>query len=303
MAGRKINERQIVFLNLGIILILITFFYTLKMNQKKTIEDNQNKTEMPSEAGNNQTTQFEITEHPMLMTPNKGFPQKNILLGKHNQKEKDSMLVTIDRQFGNKEGMLMHREAYDAFLKMNTAARLDGISFTILSAYRDFNHQKRIWENKWTGRQVLSENKKATDIADVNERALEIMRFSAMPGASRHHWGTDIDINNLNNNYFNSGRGKREYDWLKANAPQFGFCQPYTPRSDRKDKGYEEEKWHWSYLPLAAIYLQTLMDSIDYNDIAGFEGWETAKSNKIIENYIMAIDSACFDHQLPFIRQ
>ncbi len=50
-----------------------------------------------------------------------------------------------------------------------------------------------------------------------------------MPQASRHHWGTDVDINSVEPEYFESGQGLKEYTWLQENAWKFGFCQPYTP--------------------------------------------------------------------------
>ncbi len=64
-----------------------------------------------------------------------------------------------------------------------------------------------------------------------------------MPGA-RHHWGTDFDLNALNNAYFNTKDGKRIYDWLTQHAAEFGFCQPYTAKGgpDGRPIGYEEEK-------------------------------------------------------------
>lgn len=220
-------------------------------------------------------------------------PDINLLLGKHTRKQTDSILVVIDQNYANRKGMRMHKEAYQAFLAMHQAAAKDGIELTIISAYRNFNHQKRIWENKWNGVQQLSDGAIATNIKNPLERATEILRFSAMPGTSRHHWGTDIDINSLNNNYFLNGKGKDEYDWLNRNAPRFGFCQPYTPRDNRELKGYEEEKWHWSYLPVAALYLSTYKDSVDYRHITGFDGWESAQALDVISNYVLAIDLKC----------
>jgi LAS superfamily LD-carboxypeptidase LdcB len=225
-------------------------------------------------------------------SPKNDIP-KNLLLGQPNRQQRDSLLVTVARNLANREGMLMHHEAYEAFLKMREAASADGISLTIVSAFRDFDHQKRIWENKWYGRQVLSGNIMATSIDDPVERAREILRFSAMPGTSRHHWGTDIDLNSLNNNYFLSGRGKQEYDWLVNNAQQFGFCQPYISRNLRNEKGYEEEKWHWSYMPVASKYLAAYTENVSYEDIQGFAGMETAQSVGVIENYVKPIAEKC----------
>ncbi len=221
-------------------------------------------------------------------------PSKDMLFGQVDLAASDDFML-IDSRYANREGMYMLREAYEAFLEMHAAAASDGISLTIISALRTFDHQKRIWENKWNGRQVLHGNIRATSIADPKERALEILRFSAMPGTSRHHWGTDIDINSLNNSYFDSGQGKREYDWLVANAGRFGFCQPYTEHGTGRVGGYEEEKWHWSYVPVSSQYLQAYMDTISYDDIKGFEGWETARQIGVIERYVMDVGKGCRD--------
>lgn len=144
---------------------------------------------------------------------------------------------------------------------------------------------------------MLSGNIYATSINDPVERALEILRFSAMPGTSRHHWGTDIDINSLNNNYFNSGRGKQEYTWLQENAHEYGFCRPYTRKGSTRDAGYEEEKWHWSFMPVAKVYLTTYADSVSYNHLKDFQGWETAREIDVVKNYVMSIDNRCLTFQ------
>ncbi|TVQ88038.1 MAG: D-alanyl-D-alanine carboxypeptidase family protein [Bacteroidetes bacterium] len=231
------------------------------------------------------------TEEPM---PEISEPDKNILLGKLSSSQRDSLLSPIEIKYASRDGMYMHHEAYDAFVEMHEAAKGDGIELVIISAFRDFVHQRRIWNNKWNGQQVLSGNIYATDIANPADRALEILRFSAMPGTSRHHWGTDVDLNSLNNKYFEYGRGKREYEWLKENAERFGFCQPYTARGENRQQGYEEEKWHWSFKPVAAVYLRTFADSVAYDDISGFEGWETARQLNVIDNYVLSVNKDCF---------
>ena len=65
-----------------------------------------------------------------------------------------------------------------------------------------------------------------------------------MPGTSRHHWGTDIDMTDMSVAFYNTRKGKKMYDWMSKNAAKFGFYQPFN--ANRKD-GYQEEKWHWSY--------------------------------------------------------
>ena len=113
---------------------------------------------------------------------------------------------------------------------MYDAAKKEGITLKIISATRNFATQKIIWEGKWTGKR-LHESKEnlAKTIPNPTERAIKILRWSSMPGTSRHHWGTDIDLNKLNNSYFEKGEGLKIYNWLIANASSFGFCQPYSP--------------------------------------------------------------------------
>lgn len=224
----------------------------------------------------------------------KTIPQisKETLLGKIDPAT-DTNIVPVDRSYTSRSGMFMHSEAYEAFKNMYEAAKRDGIGLVIISAFRDFDHQKRIWENKWSGNQMLYGNVKATDISDTVERAKEILRFSAMPGTSRHHWGTDIDLNSFQNQYFETGEGKKVYEWLMQNAESFGFCQPYTPHGQGREGGYEEEKWHWSYMPVADQYLKAYEIVVNYEDIKGFDGYETAEQIRVIENYVKDINSSC----------
>ncbi len=218
--------------------------------------------------------------------------EKDHLLGNINPAGSE-LMVKVDSRYASREGMFIHKDAYNAFKKMHEAAKEDGIDLVIISALRTFDHQKRIWENKWNGRQELFGGIYATDIEVPVERAKEILRFSAMPGTSRHHWGTDIDLNSLQNSYFESGEGKKVYQWLKSNGKSFGFCQPYTPHGQNRGGGYEEEKWHWSYKPVAGKYLEAFNNKIDYDDIKGFDGYETAKEVNVIKKYVMDIDPQC----------
>ncbi len=269
-------------------ILLTTMLSLIACNEAGKDDEKENKTEFFNPLAAYQISAPEITKiQPAFM------PDKTNVIGKPSKSVRDSLLTIVPQTLATRTGMLINKEALDAFQQMHNAAMDDGIELKIISAFRDFSHQKRIWENKWNGIQVLSGNIKATEISDPNQRALEILKYSAMPGTSRHHWGTDIDINSLNNTYFENGKGKTEYDWLRENASNFGFCQPYTPRDQRNNKGYEEEKWHWSYMPVAAVYLQIFADSVTYADLQEFDGWETAQQLNAIENYVMAIDINC----------
>ena len=196
--------------------------------------------------------------------------------------------------YTNKSGIYLHKEALASFKEMYEAAKAAGISLIIKSAARNFNYQKSIWEAKWSGARTLSSGINAqTDIKDPADRAKEIMKYSAMPGASRHHWGTDIDLNAFDNAYFSSGEGKVLYDWLLANASKYGYYQVYTPKGSERPSGYEEEKWHWTYKPiskyLTAYAKATMKDSL----LSGFSGSETASQLKVTEQYILGIHPSC----------
>ena len=186
--------------------------------------------------------------------------------------------LKVDSKYANKE-IYLHKKTCEAFKAMADSAKTDGIDFTIVSGTRNFNYQKSIWDRKWT----------TSDASSGLAKAKQILEYSSMPMTSRHHWGTDIDINDLNNSYFESGQGKKEYEWLKAHANDFGFYQPYTDKSLNGRTGYNEEKWHWSYMPLAGPYLQFYNNNITDADITGFKGSELAGEIKMVETYVNGV--------------
>lgn len=162
----------------------------------------------------------------------------------------------------------------------------------VASSTRTFYDQKAIWEAKWNGERLVDAKKLNEHEKDPMKRALIILKFSSMPGSSRHHWGTDLDFNVLTNSYYETGEGKTFYLWMCANASRFGFHQPYTKN---RTKGYEEEKWHWSYTPLSKIFLKdwnelsALMDFSEGKD--SFAGAKTAW--KLAYEYVNGINEEC----------
>lgn len=203
--------------------------------------------------------------------------RKAELLGELNP-EANRNFDRIKERYASRPGMYLRDEAYDAFRKMWKAARKEGIELTIISAFRSRQYQAGIWNRKWN-----------TFSGDDSSRVRKIMAYSSMPGISRHHWGTDFDLNALNNAYFESGSGLKVYQWLQKNAARFGFFQPYTAFDDWRDSGYREEKWHWSYCPLAERFSKAYRQTIDYTDIGGFPGAEWAQSFAVIERFVMGI--------------
>ncbi len=184
-------------------------------------------------------------------------------------------------------------DVYEAFLKMRAEALKEGISLTIVSGARNFDRQKTIWEAKWNGERKVEGKNLAEEVKDSVERARLILLYSSMPGTSRHHWGTDIDINSLEDDYFLSGKGKAEYDWLIRRASEFGFCQVYSPKGKDRPFGYEEEKWHWSYMPVASVLLRNYLSQVSESDISGFAGCGVTSQMKVKDRYVAGINPAC----------
>ena len=210
---------------------------------------------------------------------------KDFLLGKFDYRT-HSDFVLVSEKWSDKE-IYLQKDTYLAFEKMANAAAKDGIPLVILSGTRNFSEQKVIWDRKW--------NNLKTTTKDEIGITLKILSSSSMPSTSRHHWGTDFDVNSVEDSYFLSGMGKRVYSWLSSNANNYGFCQVYDNKKETKRTGYEVEKWHWSYMPISTLILDAYINQIQYKDINGFQGDELAANSrvKIIENFILGISKSC----------
>lgn len=203
----------------------------------------------------------------------------DLLLGKTGL-QGNKLFRLIDKRYSTKAIYLLGPVA-DQFEAMCQAALKDGITLRALSGTRTYEQQRVIWERKWNDQPAQR---------PAAERARHILRYSSMPMTSRHHWGTDIDINTLNNNYFETAQGRKEYDWLMANAHKFGFVQVYGDKQNGR-KGYEMERWHWSYMPIAARYLEAYNKHITLQTIKGFTGSESARELNVIQDYVNGIDT------------
>ncbi|MCA0949605.1 M15 family metallopeptidase [Shewanella chilikensis] len=178
----------------------------------------------------------------------------------------------------------LEAETAKAFLKMQAAAEQDGIALAICSGYRSFERQLAIWNAKASGKRPLLD-KNSLPVGDVgalsdDELVALILLWSALPGASRHHWGTDMDL-------FDSGQISKhelklvnaEYEpqgpcyklnlWLDERALDFGFYRPFQPGLS----GVSPERWHLSFLPKAKGFLEKfdsdrLRQILDHSDLA-----------------------------------
>ena len=159
-------------------------------------------------------------------------------------------------------------ETAGAFQVLRRRAAEGGLDLRIASAFRDYDRQVRIINDKWSGdRPVIDGDGRLLDRAryDDDEWLNAILRFSALPGTSRHHWGTDLDIwdASATGEHYRPLLSPPEYEppgpffemtqWLDeliaADAAE-GFYKPYAV--DRG--GIAPEAWHVSYRPSALKY-------------------------------------------------
>lgn len=216
------------------------------------------------------------------------------LMGKFDPAQHPEFTL-IAQKHASRSDMYLRKDAYDAFIRMQDAAKQEGIRLLIISATRNFDRQKQIWEAKWTGAQPVGGQNIAKTIEDPVKRALKILEYSSMPGSSRHHWGTDIDLNDLNDAHFQTPEGRKVYEWLRAHAAEYGYCQPYSPQGKDRPHGYHEEKWHWSYMPVSKTLTEQARKTLKDELISGFKGAETATSIGVVKKYVLGINRECVD--------
>lgn len=226
--------------------------------------------------------------------------KKIYLMGNFDFNTREDFALIPIEYTTNQSKMYLRKEALDAFLKMRDAALEEKIDLKIASATRNFIYQKNIWNNKWNGVTLVNGKNLSKSIPNSLERLKKILEYSATPGTSRHHWGTDIDLNDANPEYFEGKIGKNVYEWLEKNASSFGFCQPYNLKKSSMNnslpagrQGYNEEKWHWSYLPLAKTFTEEYKNLVKNEDIKGFLGDENVVGEDLINNYVLGINPDC----------
>jgi LAS superfamily LD-carboxypeptidase LdcB len=167
-----------------------------------------------------------------------------------------------DAQLGD---VRIHWEVVEPFLRLRNDAALAGFDLRILSGFRDFERQGSIWARKVVGDlAVLDSNAVPLDIHALGDRELvfAILRWSALPGASRHHWGTDLDVYDANTQppgyeielipeeVEQGGMFAPLHGWLDeriAARAAHGFFRPY----DQDRQGVAPERWHLSHGPVA----------------------------------------------------
>lgn len=182
---------------------------------------------------------------------------------------------------------MLHESALAHFISLKSAAAKQGFDLAIASSYRNFDRQCIIWNEKAKGiRAIMNDDNEKINIENLSDWEIvqAILRWSALPGASRHHWGTDLDV-------YDKAAISADYQlqlthcetdkdgvfgpmhlWLDdviLRKEAFGFYRPY----EKDCGGIGCEPWHLSYRPLSDEFAQLLTQDliasvIEESDIA-----------------------------------
>ncbi len=182
----------------------------------------------------------------------------------------------------------LREAAHDAFVEMKKAALGDGIVIKVVSSYRNFARQEGIWERKFI-KYTDEQHMKPIEAID------KIIEYSTIPGTSRHHWGTDIDLVDgskkvsgdvLVPSKFEAGGPYENFKrWMDEHSKKFDFHLVYT--NDAKRKGFKYEPWHYSYAPISIPMLtqfrrKNILQLLEKEDFLGAEHF----TNGFLKNYI-----------------
>jgi len=168
---------------------------------------------------------------------------------------------------------ILHAQVIQPFLNLRRAANAHGFDLKPVSGFRDFDRQLTIWNGKFSGERPMHDDSgvqlDAGALAPL-ERIHAILLWSALPGASRHHWGTDVDLidgragaadypDKLTREAFAPGGPFAPLAaWLDIHAPRFGFFRPYQGMRS----GVQPEPWHFSFAPIAEMARRALSPKV-----------------------------------------
>ena len=197
-----------------------------------------------------------------------------------------------------------HHEALVPIAKLIRRSEHDGVPMRVVSSYRSFEHQLTIWNKKYYQEVTLhlrdGSSVNSQDL-DGQERVNAILHYSALPGASRHHWGTDFDVFDASaidmghevelteQEFAKQGPCANLNEWLAEHLNEYQFFKPYAQDMG----GVACEPWHISYQPiaekaLAEFPIELLRETLEQSDIGGKQ-FIMPKLDALVRKYVMTI--------------
>jgi LAS superfamily LD-carboxypeptidase LdcB len=199
----------------------------------------------------------------------------------------------------------LHAHVAAPFMNLRSAALADGFDLTPVSSFRDFSRQLNIWNKKFSGEQRMFDAAgRPIDVDELSpaERIEAILLWSALPGASRHHWGTDVDLVDRQataagyrpqltaEEFAPGGPYAALAEWLEANAARFGFFRPFRGVLS----GVLPAPWHFSFAPVAENARRALNPAVLHKALAAApllgKIEVLARLDELHARYVAAID-------------
>ncbi len=199
----------------------------------------------------------------------------------------------------------LHASVIAPFASLRRAALADGFDLVPVSGFRDFARQLTIWNGKFSGATPLYDatgHPLDAALLSPSERIGAIVQWSAIPGASRHHWGTDLDL--IDSRAVSPGYRVQltaaEFtapgpfallaQWLEINASRFGFFRPFRGVLS----GVQPEPWHFSFAPIAeharhALTPALLRTAVEAAPLLGKE-YVLERLDELHARYVASID-------------
>lgn len=213
-------------------LILVSLFGFLSSCSKmKEIPEESAAPSIPTPSSEDQNEPDPALEEPVDLT---SYDSINVLINKKHPLPEDYVpenMVQPDVKC-MKDGILLQKEAAEAIEEMFAAAKEDGYTLAIGSAYRSYSYQKTLYENY-----VQRDGEAAAN------------RYSAKPGQSEHQTGLAADLASGDGYCYlkNCFKDTEEAAWLKENSWKYGFILRY-PEEKEEITGYIFEPWHFRYI-------------------------------------------------------
>ncbi len=137
-------------------------------------------------------------------------------------------LVEMERDYRANDGRtyLLAGVAYENYVQMADAAREDGLSMRVVSAYRTEDYQRNLF------------NKRVRTTGQENADT-----YTARAGHSEHQTGLAVDISSTLASFEHTA----EFKWLQNHAHEYGFILRY-PKGKEWITGYGYEPWHYRYV-------------------------------------------------------
>jgi LAS superfamily LD-carboxypeptidase LdcB len=201
---------------------------------------------------------------------------------------------------------LLHRDVVAPFQALRAAAKRAGIELVPISSFRDFDRQLAIWNGKASGeRELRGVDGTLVDALTLDEeaRVAAILHWSTLPGASRHHWGTDFDaidaaampagyrVQLVPEEYAPGGVFARLNDWLDRHAAHYGFYRPYATWRG----GVQPEPWHLSHAAVsqaavAQYSADALREALQAAPVAAHAAIDR-RLPEILARYVLNVDA------------